>query len=383
MKKTFLFLSLFMFLCGHSQISKTIHVTTQGDLSTLLTDDEKNTVTNLTVTGTIDVRDIKCMRDQMAVLAILDLSAANIAAYSGGAVTHPSFTTYPSNEMPAYSFRNPYTAQSKSTLTSVKLPNSLLSIGQSAFSVCSGLKSINIGNSVETINTDAFYTCYELETVEMGDGLKSIGYSAFDNCSKLVNLTLGKNLTTIGPDAFSDCTSLINVVIPNSVTTVQSSAFSYCSSLTTLTIGSSVSSIEVSAFSACSNIKTIYSLNPSPPGVNLCFSGVTSVRAVYVPATSVSAYKNASGWSDSFYAKIIANPVSSSPVITESKVKVYISNSELNIDGTFNGEILSIYTLNGKLVKSIKSLGDKITIPDLSKNFYLVKTKNETFKVIF
>lgn len=382
MKKTFLLLSLLMFLNGHAQISKTINVTTPGDLSALLTDDEKSTVTNLTVTGTIDVRDIKCMRDQMAVLAILDLSATNIAAYSGGAVTHPSFTTYPANEMPAYSFRNPYTALSKATLTNIKLPNSLLSIGQSAFSVCSGLKSITIGNSVETINRDAFYTCYELETVEMGDGVKSIGYSAFDNCSKLVNLTLGKNLTTIGPSAFSDCTSLINVIIPNSVTSLQSSAFSYCSNLTTVTIGSSVSSIEVSVFSACSNIKTIYSLNPTPPSVYLCFSGVTSVNAVYVPAASVSAYKNASGWSDSFYSKIIAIPVSSTPVITDSKVKVYTSNSVINVEGTTNGEVLSIFSLNGKLIKSIKSTGNKIIIQDLSDNIYLVKTTNKTFKVI-
>ena len=111
MKKTILlFLSLSIFFIAQAQVSKTINVAAAGTLSTLLTADEKTTVTNLIVTGEIDARDFVTMRDAMTVLAVLDLSAASIKQYIGSAGTDPfSFFTYPANEMPWYSFYNPIT----------------------------------------------------------------------------------------------------------------------------------------------------------------------------------------------------------------------------------------------------------------------------------
>ena len=62
------------------------------------------TVTNLTVTGTIDARDFKTMRDNMPLLAVLDLSGVTIAAYTGPDGTHPSGGLYPENEIPGRAF---------------------------------------------------------------------------------------------------------------------------------------------------------------------------------------------------------------------------------------------------------------------------------------
>ena len=59
-------LTLLCFCCimaAQAQVSKTINVTTAGTLSSLLTAEEKISVTNLTVTGNIDARDVMCMRD--------------------------------------------------------------------------------------------------------------------------------------------------------------------------------------------------------------------------------------------------------------------------------------------------------------------------------
>src|SRR5450830_1723622 len=83
-----------------AQLSKTINVPTAGTLSTLLTSDEKTTVTNLNLTGNIDAQDVKCLRDEMTVLAVLDLSAVSINAYNGSGGTIISSTLYPANEMP-------------------------------------------------------------------------------------------------------------------------------------------------------------------------------------------------------------------------------------------------------------------------------------------
>ena len=67
------------------QIFKTISVATAGTLKNLLTNTEKNTITNLTITGNLDARDFKLMRDSIPLLEVLDVSAVNIQAYSGTA----------------------------------------------------------------------------------------------------------------------------------------------------------------------------------------------------------------------------------------------------------------------------------------------------------
>lgn len=383
MRSTFLLLVLFVSIFGHSQITKIMNVETPGSLSTLLTEDEKSIITNLTIIGTIDVRDIKCMRDQMSVLSDIDLSESSIAAYDGGAVTYPYATSYPANELPAYSFRNYYLSQAKTTLITIILPKTLVSIGKSAFSTCPNLKSINIGNSITTIGVDAFIGCYGLTTVKMGSSVTTIGSTAFEFCYALSDLTIGDHVKYIGAKAFDNCTSLSKLVIPNSMTTISSFAFTYCTGLTELTISSSTSIIEIGAFTGCNGIKTIYSLNPTPPVCDNCFSGVNGVTAVFVPSSAVGAYKSSLVWSDCYYSQIKALPVSILSELKGKKVKVSSSHSEIFIDGTEKGEIVSIYSLNGKQIKIIESLGERIIIKTQSNNVYLVKTANESFKVIY
>jgi hypothetical protein len=83
MKKVLSFVIFAMFSSMVSaQVSKTINVSTAGTLSTLLTTTEKNTVTNLTITGSIDRRDFVTLRDDMPLLSVLDISSAEIKAYS-------------------------------------------------------------------------------------------------------------------------------------------------------------------------------------------------------------------------------------------------------------------------------------------------------------
>ena len=82
-------------------------------------------------------------------------------------------------------------------MTSVTIPNSVTSIGWSAFRGCSGLTSVTIPNSVT-----------------------SIGYCAFDGCSGLTSVTIPNSVTSIGGFAFADCSGLTSIEIPNSVTSI-------------------------------------------------------------------------------------------------------------------------------------------------------------------
>ncbi|MDR2383730.1 MAG: hypothetical protein LBD76_07615, partial [Prevotellaceae bacterium] len=80
-------------------------------------------VTELIITGKIDARDIKFIRDSIPNLDTLDLSGATIVAYTGEGGTYPwGSNSYPADEMPMYSFYN------NSTLTSVVLPDGVTSI---------------------------------------------------------------------------------------------------------------------------------------------------------------------------------------------------------------------------------------------------------------
>ena len=136
------------------------------------------------------------------------------------------------------------------------IPNSVTSIGDHAFSLCSGLTSITIPNSVTSIGESAFYGC-PLTSMTIPNSVTSIGKSAFKNCSKLTNVTIGNSVTSIGDWAFDGCSGLTSVTIGNSVTSIGRSAFSFCKGLTSVTIPNSVTSIGNRAFHGCSGLTSI------------------------------------------------------------------------------------------------------------------------------
>ncbi|MDR0566206.1 MAG: leucine-rich repeat protein, partial [Prevotellaceae bacterium] len=116
-------------------------------------------VSHLTLTGSIDARDVKFMRDNMPYLMELDLSEAKIAAYSGGEGPITGYAAYSADAMPKNSF---YKEKSKIRLSSVKLPHSLTTIDALAFSGCTELSYVTIPAAVSTIHTCAFCNCHSL-----------------------------------------------------------------------------------------------------------------------------------------------------------------------------------------------------------------------------
>ena len=76
------------------------------------------------------------------------------------------------------------------TISSGGVEYSVTSIGNSAFSGCTGLTSIEIPNSVTSIGQSAFYYCKGLTSVTIGNSVTSIGQSAFYNCSGLTSIEI-------------------------------------------------------------------------------------------------------------------------------------------------------------------------------------------------
>jgi len=133
-------------------------------------------------------------------------------------------------------------------LTSVTIGNSVTSIGNSAFYNCTSLTAINVdaGNSAYSSENGVLFnkdktTLIQYPAAKTGstfsipDSVTSIGDSAFSGCTNLTSVTIGNGVTSIGQSAFSRCTSLTSVTIPNSVTTIGSWAFD-CTSLAEINV---------------------------------------------------------------------------------------------------------------------------------------------------
>ena len=142
-------------------------------------------------------------------------------------------------------------------LTSIEIPDSVTTIGEGAFSGCSSLTSVVIPNSVTTIGDYAFSGCSSLTSIEIPDSVTTIGFGAFQYCSSLTSIEIPDSVTTIGFDSFSNCSSLTSVVIGDSVTWIEYRVFSNCSSLTSIEIPNSVTWIGNNAFSDCSSLTSI------------------------------------------------------------------------------------------------------------------------------
>ena len=72
-------------------------------------------------------------------------------------------------------------------------------------------------------------------SITIPNGVTSIGNYAFSYCSGLTSVTIPNSVTSIGSYAFNGCTGLTRVTIPGSVTSIDDYAFWDCTGLTSIT----------------------------------------------------------------------------------------------------------------------------------------------------
>ena len=233
-----------------------------------------------------------------------------------------------------------------STLTSITIPNSVQVIGAIAFSGCSSLASITIPKSVTTIGGNAFQGCSGLSSIIVEDG--NAKYDSRNNCNAIIetetnNLILGckntvipNSVKRIEESAFWGCSELISIEIPNSVTSIGEWAFAWCSSLSSVTIPNSITSIKKALFMGCTSLSKVncYATTPPSVGENAFMRVPFEDGILYVPASSVSAYQNASGWNE--WINVL-------PI--EENAPTSVDNI---VNGQFSGD--KIYNLNGQRI---------------------------------
>ncbi len=228
------------------------------------------------------------------------------------------------------------------TLTSITIPNSVVSIGLKAFSKCSGLRSITIPDSVTNIGERAFQYCDSLRSVTVNQyvldrglqvvfssptgsnptynhtsitnvaftpGVTRISDYAFSGCSGLTSLTLPDGVVYVGFDSFRDCSGLKSIVIPNGVERIGIQAFMDCSSLGSVTLPDGIVGIAADAFNGCYNLKSM-SIPGSVRDIGTrVFSECSGLKSITIPDSVTNIGERAFQYCDSLTSISIPSSV--------------------------------------------------------------------------
>ena len=168
-------------------------------------------------------------------------------------------------------------------IQSVTIPESVTSIGKSAFEDCSNLDSLTIKGVATSIGAYAFGSCTSLTSLSLVGSFQTIGDYAFVSCG-MTSLTIDATITSIEKYAFSS-RSLTSLSLTGNIQKIGDYAFAYCTSLTSLSLTGNVQKIGDYAFYSCSSLKTV-TLPKSLTSIGAyAFDSCTSLDSIEIPGT--------------------------------------------------------------------------------------------------
>lgn len=149
-------------------------------------------------------------------------------------------------------------------VSSVFIPATVRSIGDSAFGYCKFLATVTFaeGSQLKSIERAAFYGTEHahprFKEIKIPDSVETIGNGAFYDCRDLERITLPSALQKLSNSTFYDCTALSEVTFPASLKTIEKSAFSGCRNLSKVELPASLTTIQSYVFDRCSALKTVF-----------------------------------------------------------------------------------------------------------------------------
>ena len=373
------------------ETKKTIDVETAGTLSTLIPVGEKYLIEELTLTGNLNGDDLALLRDMAGnnkngqatpgILTTLDMSGANIVA--GG--TYAQFTegvvqirlrwkngpqeingSYWIMDSPEGADAHISTANTIGaflfagcgSLETVKLPNTLISLEDRAFSFTQ-LKSIIIPTPVESIEPGAFSDDPLITSIAVDPEnakyespnnnciIEKSSHTLIVGCNDMV-IPADKGLISIGNNAFGGRMFLTRMDIPEGITTIGNAVFRECR-LISVTLPSTLESLGSWALGWNYNTTDVYCKAKTVPTTDVsAFEGSNMENVtLHVPAGSVDAYKAASPWSGFKEVKAIetkktinVETAGTLPTLIPEAEKYLVE--ELTLTGNLNGDDLAL-----------------------------------------
>lgn len=175
------------------------------------------------------------------------------------------------------------------------IPDSVVSIGPSAFAFCTNLTGVTASSGIKEIGSGAFQYCQGLTNLPIGSGVTNIGSYAFYRCTAVTNLVVPASIISISDSAFANCTGLTNVVLGSGVQSLGMASFAYCTSLKTVMVPSSLTNLGAYAFSPYTALTGIYFAGNAPFAGPDVFHQDNSTTVYYMPGTT--------GWTNSFVSR--------------------------------------------------------------------------------
>ena len=290
-----------------------------------------------------------------------------------------------------------------SSLTSIDIPSSVTSIGGSAFQECSSLASIDIPNSVTKIEGYTFCACTALTSITIPNSVTSIGNEAFRGCTGLTSITIPNSVTSIGSQAFYNCTKLKEIYCyAEEVPTTKTDAFKESNPqyIMLYVPASSINDYKatspwkefgfIKAIEGGGDTKKCATPTISYANKELTFSceteGVeyvyeikdTDIKKGYDAKVSLSAtynisvYATKTGYENSDVATAtlvwteaeftVTTPTSAKAVKESVPVLISANNGLITVKGELDGQAVTVYSAEGKLLGSDSISGGQATI---------------------
>lgn len=255
-KRQLLFVILVLF-CGinpiYADTSKELYVS-PGQLSSLLPEGERFKITDLTLSGQLDIRDLEIIRQMGGCyksgdsrynghLRYLDLSNAEF-------VGNGTFEFRIANIMDTSQLNEGsgnYLFINMKSLHTIKLPNSLEKMGSDLFVGCDSLTSVTLPKSLKNHNYFSFPADDNLTSILIDDSnpyYSSDGSALFDKyktkmlfaVKTLREYAIPSSVSEISDNAFYNCRHLKTLVLPLRLKSVNAYHFLSCDSLYSISI---------------------------------------------------------------------------------------------------------------------------------------------------
>lgn len=310
-----------MLLIGIGSLqAKEVTLTEAGTLSSMISNEELNSLTELTVNGPVNGSDIKIIRAMGGTLKTLNMKNARIVEGGDSYYLTDKFTQndvigdymfYAMTAMEkivmpkdvwtigSWDRNNPWNADKTKLSGNPASYNSSYSdndnFGCASFYQCVNLREIEFPTTLVYICSKAFGNCVKLTSVTIPEGVELLGNSIFRNCSELVSASLPSTLGNLNkmnsedyniinyagyrningamdrnydisqPNyenyygclaTFYNCPKLKNVTLAEGIKLLMNRMFLNCTALTSITLPSTLTRVN-SAFIGCSGLTEI------------------------------------------------------------------------------------------------------------------------------
>ena len=224
--------------------------------------------------------------------------------------------------------------------------------------------------------------------------INSLGYQAIINQEyNGESINFPKHLTTLEDYAVWACKSITTLNIPNGVTSIGVQAISNCETLEAIDLPVTLEKVANYSFVNNKNMKKIICRAVTPPSVmNLeIFTGeykpqpdwTLDAYPLYVPASSVAAYKADDYWGKYKTILSIDDTSNIKNISTAENVSITSTNGTICVKGLQEGESVSIYNAIGLLLGNT-TVNNGVASFDLGQqtSIVIIKVKGNTIKYI-